>query len=233
MKTIRGISVLSALICVFGCVRNGSIGTNTGSLGANPKGAAQGALDDFKTGMDDSTARILGFRDAADGKNSRLGQPIRVYDMACSAVMQVADSGERIDPTKMTDREKYYFPLQDAEGNNRSLILVSRLKADDGYGKKDLWSPVQVGAAPLMKQIDAALKTQPKERIPSLFIAQSPGLGAAFLGFESGGEIRLAPAALIGGVDSCMNYPARGKDKSAGWMLAALSRCQDRKSACN
>jgi hypothetical protein len=226
MKTIHGLSALSALICIFGCTRIGPLATN-------PKGAAQNALDEFKAGMDDSTARVLGFRNAADGKNSRLGQPIRVYEMSCTAVMQVADSAERIDPTKMSEREKFYFPLQDAAGNNRSLILVSRLKSDDGYGKKDLWSPVQVGAAPLMSQIDAALKTQPLERIPSLFIAQTPALGAAFLGFEAGGEFRLAPAALFGGVDSCMNLPARGKDRSAGWMLAALSRCQDRKTACN
>src|SRR6185369_1270836 len=77
----------------------------------------------------------------------------------------------------------------------------------------------------------SALQRQPEDKRSSLFLAQSPVMGASFLGYEANGVVKMKPLALHHTIDSCMKYPPRDKDTPAKKLLADLSRCYS-KDAC-
>lgn len=192
---------------------------------------AQTTLKAFQDSMDDSMAHNLGFGSLADAKAGRLGTSIPVYDMVCDSVKKAEGNGTVADPRKMGARDKYYFPIQDASGRYHALILIKKLSQEDGYGKPGEWSPVLVGASAFSKRLDSALQGQPEDKRSSLFLAQSPVMGASFLAHEESGTVDMRPLALHRSTDSCMNFPSRGKDMPANKLLADLSRCS-MKDAC-
>jgi hypothetical protein len=220
MKILKLFFGMLMVICFFN-------GTPPPPIGKTAEIVAQKVWNGLRSSTDDGFSAVLGFRDAAGGRKSKLGKPMRVYDLACDAVLK-SNSASNLDLEAMSGgRELFYFPLQDSSGSNRSLLLVSRLKEEDGYGKKGYWTPIHIGARPLMRKLDAALHQFSQEKAASMFIVQIPIMGAFFLGFEANGEIRLTPGALLSRADSCLNQPPPGQDQSAGHFIAALARCFD------
>jgi hypothetical protein len=197
-----------------------------------PEKAAQHALEGFQKAMTDTVAQVLGFKDADEGRRSRLGDPIRVFEPACNAILGVKDSAMSVDPRDPSGPTKFYYPILGDSDRKVALILVAKLTDREKYGPAGDWSAVQVGSKSLMGKLDSVLRGQPETRKPSLFVVQSYPLGSAFLGYEAGGEVRLSPVVLSDSATSCLrSYSQRG-DLRAAIAFSALGRCFDKAQTC-
>jgi len=212
---------------LFACERHQLAATSP-----TPKGAAEKGLRDFQGHMSDTAVKVLGFHDASEGARSRLGEPISVVEPICDSVLSVKDTAREMDPRTQSPREMFYYPILGDADRKASLILVSKLKADNRFGKAGEWITSQVGAKVLMGKLDTVLGSYPKEKAPSRFVLQLNALGLAFLGYVDGNDVRLIPASLTDSAKACLGPLASPTGSRAASVFAALSRCYDRKEVC-
>jgi len=194
--------------------------------------AAQHGLDGFRKAMSDTVASVLGFRNADEGRRSRLGSPISVFEPACNAIFGVRDSAMSIDPRDPMGPTKLYYPILGDSDRKVSLILVTKLTGKENYGPAGDWSAVKIGSRSLMGNLNAVMVVQPQERKSSFFVLQSYELGAAFLGYEAGGEVRLIPVLMSDSATACLKSSSSGNDLTVAATYFTLGRCFDREVVC-
>jgi hypothetical protein len=197
-----------------------------------PEKAAEHGLDGFRKTMNDTVAQVLGFKNAEEGRSSRLGAPIPVFEPACSAILGVKDSAMSMDPRDPAGPMKLYYPILGDSDRKVSLVLVAKLTGKENYGTAGDWSAVQIGSRSLMGKLDSVARGQPKDRTSSLFIVQSYALGAAFLGYEAAGEVRLIPVLMTDSAFSCLRSASRGSDWRVAAAFSSLGRCFDQAQLC-
>jgi hypothetical protein len=189
-------------------------------------------LDGFRETMTDSVAHVLGFKNAEEGRRSRLGAPIPVFEPACNAILGVRDSAMSMDPRDPAGPVKLYYPILGDSDRKVSLVLVAKLTGEEKYGPAGDWSAVQIGSRSLMGKLDSVAMAQPKDRMPSMFVVQSYPLGAAFLGYGAGGDARLIPVLMTDSAFACLHSASHGSDLKVAAAYSALGRCFDKSQVC-
>lgn len=197
-----------------------------------PEIAAQHGLDGFRKAMSDTVALVLGFKNAEEGRRSRLGAPIRVFEPACNAIFGVRDSAMSMDPRDPAGPTKLYYPILGDSDRKVSLVMVAKLTGKENYGPAGDWSAVKIGSRSLMGNLDSIMVRQPQERKTSFFILQSHELGVAFLGYEAGGEVRLIPVLMSNSTTACLKSSSHGDDLTVAATYSALARCFDKELVC-
>jgi hypothetical protein len=160
-----------------------------------PGKAAQHALEGFQKAMTDTVAQVLGFKNAEEGRRSRLGEAIRVFEPACNALLGVKDSAVSVDPRDPAGPAKFYYPILGDSGRKVALVLVAKLTDREKYGP-------------------------------------AGDLGAAFLGYEASGEVRLSPVVLSDSATGCLRAYSQRGDLRAALAFSALGRCFDKAQIC-
>jgi hypothetical protein len=227
MKTFRFICASASACLLAACAPKGRV-----PVDRLPEKAAQRGLEGFRKAMTDTVAQVLGFRNAEEGRRSRLGQPVRVFEPGCEAILGVNDTAQSIDPRSDSGTMKYYYPILGDADRKVSLVLVARLTGKEKYGAAGEWSAVQVGSKSLMGKLDAVMGKQPDSRKPSLFLVQSYAVGAAFLGYEANGDIRLIPVVLSDSAAGCFAASRRGDELRTAEAFYTLGRCFDKAQVC-
>ncbi len=227
MKALRLICAAAFCYLISACSTRGRV-----PVDPVPEKAAQHGLDGFRKVMSDTVAQVLGFRNADEGRRSRLGAPIRVFEPACNAILGVQDTAMSMDPRDPAGAGKLYYPILGDSDRKVSLVLVAKLTGKENYGSAGDWSAVQVGSKSLMGRLDSVMAGQPESRKASLFVVQSLALGAAFLGYEAGGEVRLVPVLMSDSATACLRSSSRGGELKVAAAFSALGRCFDKAQVC-